>query len=342
MRPVLILALLVGCVPKGKFELVQIQLEATQTSMNIREAASRKELATVQAANAKLLEEIDQRNTQSLALQKRIALLERQVDEEAARQANLLFEGLEVCPPLPEPPPCPDCAGEPVERPPAPEEPPEVTERRKLVDASLQEVTEALQVAVRQNARAAERANQHALVLAAFAPLVAEGYAEVLQTDEGSMVRLLAAKLFNENRTTLSPLGDELVQRLATGLNTLPALKLSIVGHTDDTPVSSVEYPSNWELGFAYAVGMLRGLEYEGLTLQTSVVSRAASNPVLDEPTPAARRLNRRVELVLTPNNDVLNRVLVEGEPTEEPTDDEKQPEGMREVPKQKPPQEAG
>ena len=341
MRPLLTLALLAGCVPKGKFELVQIQLEATQTSMNVREAASRQQLTAAEKRTAALLEEIEQRNAQSLALQKRIAMLERQVDEQSARQASALFEGLEVCPPIEAPPPCPDCAGTPVLRPPGVEEPPEVLERRKLVEASVQEVTEALQVAARQNARAAERANQHAQVLAAFAPLVAEGYADVLQTEEGSMVRLLAAKLFNENRTTLSPLGEALVLRIAPALNTLPGLKLAIVGHTDDTPTSSVEYPSNWELGFAYAVSVLRGLEYEGLTLPTAVISRGASDPVSDQPTPAARRLNRRVEFVLTPNNDVLNRVLVEGDPDEEPTDENKE-QGVPEVPRDKPRQEAG
>ncbi|MCA9573306.1 MAG: hypothetical protein KC656_35965, partial [Myxococcales bacterium] len=173
--------------------------------------------------------------------------------------------------------------------------------RAAHIDATLAEVTDALAARSRQKLRASERAHEHQRVLEAFESLVDDELAFVDVHPEGSVVRILVAKLYNENTTTLSPLGISIVERVASALDGLRDHHLDVIGHTDDVSVSSVTLPSNWELGFAYAVGVVRMLEDLGVTLDTHASSRAGNDPLLPPVDAEARRMNRRVELVLTP-----------------------------------------
>jgi chemotaxis protein MotB len=98
---------------------------------------------------------------------------------------------------------------------------------------------------------------------------------------------------------------------LATGGRTVldalvPALQsfdnpLAIEGHTDDRPISTDRFPSNWELSTARATSVLRYLvEAHGFAGNRLTASGyGAERPVGDNTTDAGRAANRRVELVV-------------------------------------------
>lgn len=75
-------------------------------------------------------------------------------------------------------------------------------------------------------------------------------------------------------------------------------LKLEIVGHTDDRPIATREFPTNWELSAARASGVARNLIGQGIAPERlSVQSYAAFRPVLPNADTEGRGANRRVEM---------------------------------------------
>jgi chemotaxis protein MotB len=75
-------------------------------------------------------------------------------------------------------------------------------------------------------------------------------------------------------------------------------LKLEIVGHTDDRPIATREFPTNWELSAARASGVARHLIERGIDpARLSVQGYAAFRPVLPNAGVEGRGANRRVEM---------------------------------------------
>lgn len=76
--------------------------------------------------------------------------------------------------------------------------------------------------------------------------------------------------------------------------------QLSIEGHTDDLPINTLQFPSNWELSSSRALAVLRFLDDDGLDPgKMRAVAYADSQPLSPNETREARARNRRVEIVL-------------------------------------------
>ena len=106
--------------------------------------------------------------------------------------------------------------------------------------------------------------------------------------------------LFDPGSATLRPEGRVVLDGLAGALVRLPN-SVAVEGHTDDRPISSPVYPSNWELSTGRAGSVLRYLvDAHGLpTARASSTGYADQRPVADNSTEADRAANRRVEVVL-------------------------------------------
>ncbi|HEY2990957.1 MAG TPA: OmpA family protein [Candidatus Binatia bacterium] len=77
-----------------------------------------------------------------------------------------------------------------------------------------------------------------------------------------------------------------------------PDLGLEIVGHTDDRPINTREFPSNWELSAARASGVARYLIQRGVDpARLSIQSYAAFRPIAPNADVESRGANRRVEI---------------------------------------------
>ncbi|HVW32272.1 MAG TPA: flagellar motor protein MotB [Acidimicrobiia bacterium] len=105
--------------------------------------------------------------------------------------------------------------------------------------------------------------------------------------------------LFDPGQADLRPEGREVMDKIAAALGKLPN-KLSVEGHTDNTPISG-RYPSNWELSTARATTVLRELiERHGIDPgRLQAAGYADERPVASNATPEGRAANRRVELVV-------------------------------------------
>ena len=125
-----------------------------------------------------------------------------------------------------------------------------------------------------------------------------------LKIDEdeyGARVSLDASALFDSGSASLKP---EIMSGLSKISEVLKDTKrlMIVEGHTDNLPIQSQVYPSNWELAAARATTVVRYLiRRHGVTPEKLIpVSRGDQKPIGDNGTEAGRAKNRRIEFLLT------------------------------------------
>lgn len=112
-------------------------------------------------------------------------------------------------------------------------------------------------------------------------------------------VELQTDVLFASGQAQLSDAALSIMQRLADDLKHLPNL-IRVEGHTDDVPISTAAYPSNWELSAARAASVVSLLMQQGVEpTRLSVIGLGQYHPVVSNATAEGRNRNRRVLLVI-------------------------------------------
>jgi chemotaxis protein MotB len=123
----------------------------------------------------------------------------------------------------------------------------------------------------------------------------------------GLVVRVLTDQLlFASGQATLQPAGFPLLNEVAQLLNVDKSHPITVEGHTDNIPISSSQYPSNWELSTDRATTVVRYLIAKGVNRgRLGAVGYADLHPLASNATAAGRAKNRRVEIVLQRINPV-------------------------------------
>jgi chemotaxis protein MotB len=104
--------------------------------------------------------------------------------------------------------------------------------------------------------------------------------------------------LFAPGQAELSEIGKRAIAKLAPTLKDLSG-QIAVEGHTDDVPISSARFASNWELSAARATAVLRTLIDLGVpAARLRAIAFADTRPA--QPGPEGRAANRRVTLTIT------------------------------------------
>ena len=106
--------------------------------------------------------------------------------------------------------------------------------------------------------------------------------------------------LFDSGSADLKPGSQVVLSAVAELLRPLPN-QLRIEGHTDNVPVNSADFPTNWELSATRASTVLRFLLEQGQVpkARTFLAGYADIHPITDNGTPEGRALNRRADIVI-------------------------------------------
>lgn len=105
--------------------------------------------------------------------------------------------------------------------------------------------------------------------------------------------------LFASAQSEIGPDGQRVLLRLTALLRDLPGV-ISVEGHTDDRPIRSDRFPSNWELSAGRAGAVVRVLTDNGLPARRlRAIGYADSRPLVQNTDPESRARNRRVTLVI-------------------------------------------
>lgn len=144
-------------------------------------------------------------------------------------------------------------------------------------------------------------------VIGRFRSLI-DGGRLTVSIDRGRLVIHLPQDiLFNSGSATLAPEGRSTIEEVGSVLADLEERRFQVEGHTDDVPISTERFPSNWELSTARALSVVRVLEEAGVAPENlSGAGYGEHQPVADNDDPEGRRRNRRIEIVMLPNLDLV------------------------------------
>jgi chemotaxis protein MotB len=124
----------------------------------------------------------------------------------------------------------------------------------------------------------------------------------IRRSNRGIVMTLSDKMLFESGDAALSKSSYSLLNRIGKIINSTHA-QVDIQGHTDDRPIRTDAYPSNWELSTARAVNVLRYLITEAgvSSHRLSAVGLSKYHPLVPNTSEENRALNRRVEIIFRP-----------------------------------------
>ncbi len=133
----------------------------------------------------------------------------------------------------------------------------------------------------------------------AMAALIASGQVRVHRSENSVVVDISTDILFGSGVAQLSPAAKLALARLAGALKPWPNA-IRVEGHTDDRPIATAAFPSNWELSAARAAGVVHLFMDHGVAPQRlAVMGFGEYRPAMPNSTASGRNANRRVEVVV-------------------------------------------
>lgn len=138
----------------------------------------------------------------------------------------------------------------------------------------------------------------------ALASLVEAKLITVKRSDLWLEVEINSDILFGTGSAALDASAREVLARLAAVLRDTPN-PVRVEGYTDDKPISTAHFPSNWELSAARAASVVHLFATEGVAEQRlAMVGYGEFRPRADNATEEGRNRNRRVVLIVLANPD--------------------------------------
>ncbi|UFS63634.1 OmpA family protein [Sulfurimonas sp. HSL-3221] len=117
--------------------------------------------------------------------------------------------------------------------------------------------------------------------------------------------------LFASGSATVNKAGQEALAQIAKALAAFPDRRFQVEGHTDNVPIKSARFPSNWELSTARALSVVHLMIDEGVSADNvSAAGFGEFHPRATNETPEGRALNRRIEIIMLPNLEILSNEL--------------------------------
>ena len=133
----------------------------------------------------------------------------------------------------------------------------------------------------------------------ALAPEIQRRALSVGTRREGVVVSLKEVGFFDSGSATVKPETEEAVQKIAEILSSRSDF-VRVEGHTDNVPIHTATFASNWELSTAGRLSWSGCLRHATASQPTvSVAGYAEFRPLASNATPEGRSMNRRVDLVV-------------------------------------------
>jgi chemotaxis protein MotB len=176
----------------------------------------------------------------------------------------------------------------------------------KKMGATKKELTE-----LRKQREAAEaRAKQYRALMARLQSMIDSGKISVKPRKGRLVVQMSDKILFDPGKTQLKEEGKNALKQLAAVLKEVADRDFVVAGHTDNVPIKTRVFKSNWELSAARGVEVVKFLQTEGVDPKhLAAAGYSEYDPIGDNGDDEGRRANRRIEIVLMPNIEELPKL---------------------------------
>jgi len=159
--------------------------------------------------------------------------------------------------------------------------------------------------------------------------LIDEELISVKKTDFWLEIDIKSSILFSSGDALLSEDAEDVLAAIARLLDSYPN-DIQVEGFTDNRPISSKKFPSNWELSSSRAASVVHLFEEEGIDpKRMQAIGYSQYRPIADNTTVAGRNANRRVNLVVLGEGDprqiMQQRMKQLNQPLSKPSSDKKQ-----------------
>ncbi len=267
--PIIVCVALAGCVSSGKYKALEKKHQATTEELDARN----KKVKTLEEEIAEREAKIKELDAQIVNLEEKIRLKEAEIVSLEESKQGVESELAAV-----------------------------VKDRARL-RASAEELEKALSEASKRKAEAEKRVAEFRNLLARFKSLIDAGKLKVKIVAGRMVLELPTDVLFASGRAKLSSDGETAIGEIGQILATIPDRNFQVEGHTDNIPISTSRYPSNWELAAARAVTVVKTLRAAGMRGEVlSAASFGEFRPVASNDAAEGRAANRRIEIVIVPD----------------------------------------
>ncbi len=122
--------------------------------------------------------------------------------------------------------------------------------------------------------------------------------------ERGLVIHVVESALFESGQATLKPEALAVLDKIAKEIMNLPN-QVRVEGHTDDRPITTTRFPSNWELSSARATAVVRYLieKHEFSPERLSALGFGEYRPLAPNTSDENRAKNRRVDIVVLTDN---------------------------------------
>ena len=154
-----------------------------------------------------------------------------------------------------------------------------------------------------------------------MAELIQQDMLTIHRKDYGVEIALRTDILFPSGSATLPSQATTVLQQLADTLKPLP-YPMRVEGHTDNRPINTLLFPSNWELSAARAATVVHVFMQRGIDpTRLAVIGLGEFRPMADNATDQGRNMNRRVLIVILSNGTNAEGSSAPASPVDAATD---------------------
>ena len=275
--PILLTTLVSGCVTTKAFDSKVAQLDQLRAS-DIKAAADRESKLKQQIANLQL--QLTDANARLAQVTSERDGLRKHLDDATALTGELK-KRLEKL-------------GQNVDK---------LASEKGALAQTLEDAKTRLEELRRQKAAAEARAATFRNLVARLRSMIDAGQLKVVIRDGRMLIQLPNDVLFDSGKTAVKPDGQAALAKVAQVLSGIADRKFIVAGDTDDVPIHTSRFPSNWELSTARAVEVTKLLVQSGVKPEVLAAAGYGEwDPMAPNDTPEHRAQNRRIEIVLQPN----------------------------------------
>jgi chemotaxis protein MotB len=274
---IFVLAAASACVTTGTYDKKVAELtklrEDDAAAAKARDKAQADQLAQVQASRTEVQASLDKSNTEREGLQKQL--------DDGTQLVTTLKGRLEKL-------------GQNVDS---------LVKERGELNQAMADTKARLEELRKQKAAADARAATFRGLVAKLRSMIDAGQLKVVIRGGRMIIALPNDILFDSGRTEVKPDGKLALAKVAQALTTVTDRDFLVAGHTDDVPIRTALFPSNWELSTRRAVEVVHYLIAQGMRPKVlAAAGYGEFDPAVANDSTEHRAQNRRIEIVLQPN----------------------------------------